>query len=400
MRHTPQDPETPITGIFNDSFPPIIDGVTLTVENYARVLRRHELNPCVVTPWNPETIATDYPVMRYFSLPIRSRHPYRYGYPKLDPFIWRKLRTTPFRLIHSHCPFSSGRLGIYAARHHRVPMIATFHSKYRTDLEHSFRKTPWMVDIVMKRILAFFNSCDHVWIPQAAVEPTVREYGFEGRLTVVENGNDMASRYAESEVEGVKRSARETFGIADDEIALLFVGQHIREKGIGVIAEALTMLPGDVKFRMDYIGTGYALGELRKYVDEHGLTKRVTIHGPVTDRDELCRRYAAADLFLFPSCYDNAPLVVREAAAMKTPAVVVEGSTASEVIRDGENGFTARRTPEDYAALIARLSRNRAAIEHAATGARRTLTRTWDDVVAEVIERYDDIIKEYSVNNR
>ena len=201
-------------------------------------------------------------------------------------------------------------------------------------------------------------------------------------------------------MDGVKRSARETFGIADDEIALLFVGQHIREKGIGVIAEALTMLPGDVKFRMDYIGTGYALGELRKYVDEHGLTKRVTIHGPVTDRDELCRRYAAADLFLFPSCYDNAPLVVREAAAMKTPAVVVEGSTASEVIRDGENGFTARRTPEDYAALIARLSRNRAAIEHAATGARRTLTRTWDDVVAEVIERYDDIIKEYSVNNR
>ena len=85
---------------------------------------------------------------------------------------------------------------------------------------------------------------------------------------------------------------------------------------------------------------------------------------------------------------------------MKTPAVVVEGSTASEVIRDGENGFTARRTPEDYAALIARLSRNRAAIEHAATGARRTLTRTWDDVVTEVIERYDDIIKEYSVNNR
>ena len=58
---------------------------------------------------------------------------------------------------------------------------------------------------------------------------------------------------------------------------------------------------------------------------------------------------SAADLFLFPSMYDNAPLVVREAAMMGTPSVILKGSTASEVIVDGVNGFLADQTPDSYA---------------------------------------------------
>lgn len=67
-------------GIFNDSFPPIYDGVTLTVENYVRWIQSMGRTPCVVTPWNPESDEYSYDILRYFSLPIPSRHPYRYGY--------------------------------------------------------------------------------------------------------------------------------------------------------------------------------------------------------------------------------------------------------------------------------------------------------------------------------
>ena len=65
--------KTPI-GIFNDSFPPIIDGVTLTVENYVRWLPLMGMDPCVVTPWNPERVDCGCDVIRYFSLPIYYRH--------------------------------------------------------------------------------------------------------------------------------------------------------------------------------------------------------------------------------------------------------------------------------------------------------------------------------------
>lgn len=381
-------------GIFNDSFPPILDGVTLTVENYVYWLQQKGRIPCVVTPWNPEKNSYSFDVVRYFSLPIASRHPYRYGYPKCDPFIWKRLRDTDFKLLHSHCPFSSGRLAVYVKKHQNVPLIGTFHSKYRSDLEHSFRKTPWCVPIIMKRILNFFNACDEVWIPQAQVEDTVREYGFKGKLTVVENGNDFAS-IIKGDVGEYKRRAKRKLGIKDDEIALLFVGQHIWEKGLDVVIDTLKEINGTVPFKMNFIGNGYAFDDIKKRIADYGLSDKVKLHGVIREREILSDYYAASDLFLFPSFYDNAPLVVREAAAMGTPAILLKGSTASEVINDGKNGFLTEKSPVKFAELVRHLHDNPDELKTVSAGARETLVRSWEDVVDEVSDRYDAIIRRF-----
>lgn len=387
--------EKGLYGIFNDSFPPIMDGVTLTVENYAYHLRRMGKVPCVVTPWNPESAEDyDYHVMRYFSLPIASRKPYRYGYPKLDPFIWHRLRSSDFRIVHSHCPFSSGRLAVYTKKKHGIPLIGTFHSKYKSDLEHSFRRTPWMVAPIMRRILEFFNACDEVWIPQAQVEETVREYGFKGPLTVVENGSDFAVNSVDDLLRK-KKEARDALLIAEGELAILFVGQHIWDKGIGVIADALSLIDGKISFRMNFIGDGYAADSLGNRIRDLGLDDRVVLHGVIRDRETLFRYYAASDLFLFPSYYDNAPLVIREAAAAGTPAVVPVGSTASEVIRDGFNGFLTGCDGASYAEIISRLVGDRDTIRMAGIKASETIVRSWSDIVEEVIDRYETLIKTY-----
>lgn len=381
-----------VYGLFNDSFPPVLDGVTLAVENYVKWLTANGRQVTVVTPWNPIKPEHDnFGLYRYFSLPIYNRHPYRYGYPKLDPFIKRNLRKTPFCIVHAHCPFSSGHLALYAARYHNIPLVTTFHSKYRTDLERSLPK--FMVEYEMRKLLRFYNAATEVWIPQAAVEDTLREYGYKGKLTVVENGNDLSDGI--ENLAAYKTEARHLNGIGDEELSLLFVGQHILEKGVKVIIESLARL-GSLPFRMNFIGTGYAIDEMRSLVNSLELNDRVKFHGVITDREILRRHYAAADLFLFPSFYDNAPLVVREAAAMGTPSILLEGSTAAEMITDGKNGFLTHRTPEDYARVITALAENRKAIEQAASGARSTLCRTWENVMAEVIDRYQEIIADYA----
>lgn len=294
-------------GIFNDSFPPILDGVTLAVQNYVYWLSEKGRTPCVVTPWNPEKIEHPYSVMRYFSLPIYSRKPYRYGYPKLDPFIWRKLRGTDFKILHAHCPFSSGRLAVYVKKKQNIPLIGTFHSKYRSDLEHSFRRMPWCVPIIMKRILDFFNACDEVWIPQAQVEDTVREYGYKGRLTVVENGNDF-SGIISGPLEDYKRAAKRRRGMEDDTFSLLFVGQHIWEKGIHTILESAALLKDRIKFHLDFIGTGYAEGEMRDMIARMGLQDAVTMHGVSLTATHSVSIMRQAISFCFHLCMTMHPL--------------------------------------------------------------------------------------------
>lgn len=383
---------TQYIGIFNDSFPPIIDGVTQTVLNYVEWLRTHGHPTCVVTPYNPIKADVPYKVIRYFSLPIRSRHPYRYGYPKLDPYIWGKMRNTPFRLIHSHSPFAAGRLGVYAKKKQGTPLIGTFHSKYKSDLKHSFKLMPWCVPIIMKRILNFYEACDEVWIPQASVEETVREYGFKGKVEVVANGIDYGDIEIES-ISDIKREARATLGIPDGELNLLFVGQHIWEKGIGIIYDSLKLLKDKIKFRMTFIGEGYAKKELKGMIERDGMNECINMLDVTTDRELLRNYYAAADLFLFPSRYDNAPLVVREAASMGTPAIIPSGSTASEVIVDGKNGFLTKDTPEAYASMIEQLVKNPEKLRTASEGARVSLVRGWNDVMEEVADRYAALIK-------
>ncbi|MDE5976116.1 MAG: glycosyltransferase, partial [Muribaculaceae bacterium] len=87
---------------------------------------------------------------------------------------------------------------------------------------------------------------------------------------------------------------------------------------------------------------------------------------------------------------------LREAAAMGTPAILLEGSTASEVIRDRENGFLTERKPEQMAALIRQLSSDRQLLERVAAGAKNTLVRSWQDVVEEVSDRYESLIRRHN----
>lgn len=382
-------------GLFNDSFSPVLDGVTLTVENYCKWLVEAGRKVCVVTPWAPDysrnsdlNTRDSFRMYRYLSLPIYNRHPYRYGYPRLDPFIWKNIRKTPFRLVHAHCPFSSGRLAAYAAKYHDIPLITTFHSKYRTDLERSL--PPFMVKYQMKRLLDFYNSATEVWIPQAAVEETLREYGYRGRVRVMDNGNDLLTGI--SDIDSFRRDARKAIGLDDKTFGLLFVGQHILEKGVDIIINSLPLL-GDLPFHMNFIGTGYALDEMKALTDHLGLSDKVTFHGVIENRESLRQFYAGSGIFLFPSFYDNAPLVVREAAAMQTPSLLLQGSTAAEHIHDGVNGFLTSRSPEAYAEAILNISSDPDTLAKVGRSARSSLSRSWKEVVSDVINIYDEIVR-------
>ena len=386
-------------GIFNDNFPPILDGVALTAQNYAYWLHKKGYDVRVVTPYAPgagEVIeSAPYPINRYVSVPIPFRHPYRYGLPYADAAFWRNWRKMRFELVHAHCPFTSGSLAYRAARKQNIPLVATFHSKYRQDFEHNVPNKK-IVDWMVKQIVGFFEKADEVWIPQAAVEPTLREYGYRGPVTVVENGNDFSTPV--ELIDPMRDEMRNELGLFPNELMLLFVGQHIWEKNIGFILDALALLK-DRPYHLFMVGTGYAVREIRHRITALGLQDKVTMLGNIQDRQRLKRIDAAADLFLFPSLYDNAPLVVREAAAMHTPALLLDGATAAEVILPDENGFLSPNDVNAYAERIAWLMEHPDVLKRVGDRAANTIARSWENVIDEVVLRYRDIQESYKLKH-
>lgn len=376
-------------GIFNDCYPPVIDGVSVTVQNYARWLNRKCGDVCVVTPAVPGAKHDeDFPVYDYFSVPIPMRKPYRMGMPYVDLDFRSRISRVGFSIVHAHSPFSSGRLALRLARQQKVPLVATFHSKYRADFERVV-PSKTIVDYLVKNIVDFYNQADEVWVPQAGVAETLREYGYRGRVEVVDNGNDMATA---DDITPLRNEGRAMLGVSAHEPMLLFVGQHIYEKNPHLIIRALSRLR-DRRWHMFFIGTGYAAEELKQLAKSKGLDGRITFMGQVADRLLLKRCYAAADLFVFPSLYDNAPLVVREAAAMETPALLAAGSTAAGVVADGMNGFTCRADEHALAERLAALMGDKALLTAAGSNARKTIARPWSEIADEVYDRYLHLIR-------
>lgn len=67
-------------GLFNECFPPVMDGVSLTVSNLARCLYQQGKDVTVITPEMPgiDEAQLPYQVLQYHSVSVPGRRPYRY----------------------------------------------------------------------------------------------------------------------------------------------------------------------------------------------------------------------------------------------------------------------------------------------------------------------------------
>ena len=375
-------------GLFNECFPPVMDGVSVCVQNYAYWMQKKVGGVSVITPNVPGTDYKqyEYEVLDYFSVPIPFRRPYVTGIADIDPAFITKISKRPFKIVHAHSPFTAGLAAANVAKRLNIPLVATFHSKYRDDFSQTI-PSKVVVDQIIKRIINFYERADEVWVPQDSVKEVIREYGFKGNVEVVDNGSDLVADYPEAYFV----EARKSLGIAPDDFVFLFVGQHIWQKNVRFIIEALEKVKGE-HFKMFFVGNGYAADAMKELVTEKGLDSYVTFVGTLTDRSTITKYYAAADLFLFPSLYDNAPLVVREAAALHTPSIMIEGATAATILKDDENGFLIPNDLDAFADRLRELIRDPERVHRVGIQASHTIVRSWEDVVNEVLDRYNKLI--------
>lgn len=375
-------------GLYNECFPPILDGVSSVVINYAKNLTERGNDVSVLTAKVPfAKYNYPYNVINVPSVPMIFRPPYRVGLPEtwIPPFASAK-RFLP-DIAHAHSPFTAGKIARETAKKHHIPFVATFHSKFRQDFEASFLPK-WVIDQQMESIMGVYAAADEVWVPQLAVLDTMREYGYKGKVEVVPNAIDYEVDLAT--LPQKKAAARQLLGV-ENELCLLFVGQLIWPKNIRFIVDALEKLT--IPFRMFFVGKGYAHDELVQLVCEKNLQDCVKVVPQISGREELERYYLASDLFLFPSFYDTFGLVVREAAVHGTPSLLLDGSTCSKEITDLHNGFVVANNIDAFVAKIIALNANRSLLTEVAANAQESLCGTWHDLIPEIEDRYRSLIK-------
>jgi UDP-glucose:(heptosyl)LPS alpha-1,3-glucosyltransferase len=162
----------------------------------------------------------------------------------------------------------------------------------------------------------------------------VRFYGFAPeKIDVVYNGVpvDGFQRGAET-----RAQRRETLGLGENDVAVLFAGSGWERKGLRVAIEAIEKTGNEMRLLVA------GRGEQRKFRSE-----RVQFLGVVEDMPAL---YAAADIFLAPTLYDPFSNACLEALAAGLPVITTRANGFSEIIESGVHG-TVVNDPREIAEI-------------------------------------------------
>lgn len=233
--------------------------------------------------------------------------------------LWARLRKTPFDyanvFVTSGLAIVRDILFLLILKRFRVKTIVHFHSKY----EGEFALNPWRLKIFGRIISRLTNAVIFISPNHKSFFsryfPYCSQHVIENFVTVKDFQPPLGSKNV------VPR--------------LLFVGRLSKEKGVFDLLHALDQIK-NLEFRLDFLGepnndkTG---AEIRHFIEHHGLTNKVHLHGNVVG-DAKFSFFRSANCLVFPSHFENSPVVLKEALAADLE-IIVSDIKANVDILDG-----------------------------------------------------------------
>lgn len=378
-------------GLFIDTFYPMVDGVVVVVDNYAR--RLSEISD--VTVFAPKGRKSfDDSTLPYKVVRCRSRLPlffldYDLPLPKMDKNFRKELDESNLDIVHIHSPFSLGKQGLKYAKKHNIPLVSTMHSQFKKDfLKNTNSKI--ITNILLKKIMKVFNACDECWAVNDNIGKVFVEYGALKTPKTQNNGTDLKLIKDTQKV----GELREKYKISKEEKVFLFVGRIDRLKNIFFTVDALKILrEKGFKFKMIFIGGGIDEKELQNKIRVENLYDNVILAGKIYDRNELACHYSLADLFLFPSLYDASSLVQIEAASQMTPTIFIKGAVTAGTVTENVNGFLSENNEFAFAEKIVDIFSDEKFYNQVCEAAYYDLFVSWDDAVKKAYGNYLKLIE-------
>lgn len=379
-------------GYFIDTYFPMIDGVVMVVDNYARRLSKF----ADVTVFAPCTGDYDFSNCPYNVVLCKSMSIYNSDYnlplPKLDSEFLEKLDESQLDIVHLHSHYAIGKLGLKYAKQNNIPSIITLHSQFKQNYQKVL-KSKFLIDLAMDKTIKLYEKTDEIWtVNKGMADLYTNEYGGYRNPTIMINATEIDLC---TNINEVKEEINKKYNLDDKLKVLLFVGRIDVIKNILLIVDAIKIVKESNKFpfKMLFVGSGADEKKLIDKINDNNLDDNVIMCGKITDRDMLAKIYARADLFVFPSIYDTNSLVQIEAASQKTPSLFIKDSITGSTVTDGINGFKCENNKESLANKIIDIFYDEKLLNTISDAAFKDLYHSWDDVTKQVLDSYKILIE-------
>lgn len=313
--------------VVTETYPPEVNGVSLTVACFVEGLRRRNHQIQLIRPRQgrsdsgsdaslEEVLLRGLPIPRYpnlkMGLPARRALTRRWSFQRPD-------------VVHIVTEGPLGWSALQAALKLKIPVCSDFRTNFHAYSRHY--GVGWFKKPILAYLRKFHNRTLCTMVPTDAMRSELAALGFRN-LAVVARGVD-AQRF-----HPVRRSAalRADWGLAPDDPAVLYVGRVAPEKNLPTLLAAFeAMRAREPRARLVVVGDGPALPELRARYPN-------AVFAGMRTGDDLAVHYASGDIFLYPSLTETFGNVTPEAMASGLAVVAYDYAAAAQHIRSGENG--------------------------------------------------------------
>jgi len=390
-------------GLFTDTYPPFINGVSTSVHMLRRALEKQGHEVFVVTV-NPESLKyefeNDKKVVRIPGVPIGI---YDYRLTGIYPIrAINIVKSWNLDIIHSHTEFGIGTFARIIAKQLGIPLVHTYHTMYEDYIHYI---TKGYFDKSSKKIVEHLTLfyCDktatELIVPtQKTRDLFKKKYKVEKNVHIVPTGIEVERFFKENVNEKEVNALKKKLGIEKDDFILLFVGRLAEEKNIVYLIETLRdiirkeTVRKKVKFLI--IGDGPDIEAYRNLVKKYQMEENIILYGRVP-WEEIPNYYQLANIFVTASKSETQGLTVIEAMAAGLTPVAIDDEAFNTVIKDGENGRLFR-TKKELREIVEECRKNPIKLEKLSQHARLSSENYSSKYYAKsILQVYEDAIKNY-----
>ena len=369
--------------LFSGNYNYVRDGANQALNRLVEYLLRKGAKVRVYAPTVPEPAFEpqgDLVGVPSFAIPGRAEYRVPMGLSKDNR---ADLENFAPNIVHTSSPDPTGHAALKWARERDIPVLASVHTRFETYPRYyglGFTE-PWL-EAIMRR---FYNRCDGLVAPSESMVETLREQGMHDDITIWSRGVDrtiFASAKRDSEW-------RRSLGIDDDDVAVVFLGRLVMEKGLDIFAETIVQLRRkQLAHKVLVIGDGPARGWFEKNLPGGIFAGFQT--GP-----DLGKALASGDIFFNPSITETFGNVTLEAMACGLPVVASAATGSKSLVIEGETGALIEDgSAQSFADAIAPyLSDDTLRKAHGAAGEKRSLEYSWDAINQAVADTYLRLIE-------
>lgn len=382
-------------GLFTDTYPPYINGVSTSVLMLKQGLEKlgHEVYVVTVNSENFHYKKEDN-VLMIPGVPIGVLD---FRMTSLYPLRAQKIiKGWNLDVIHTHTEFGIGSFARLIAKQYNIPLVHTYHTMYE---EYIYYITKGYFDGASKKLVEYLTLflCDKT--VEELIVPTKKTYDLfkekykvKRDVHIIPSGIDVTRFYKENIDIKELSNLKKELSIKKDDFIILYLGRIAKEKSIDFLINNLKGIIKKIpKARMIIVGDGPDVNDLAMLAHKNKLDNHVTFTGKVP-WTEVPKYYHLANVFVTASKTETQGLTVIEAMAAQKPVVAIKDESFELVMTDKQDGLFFE-TDKEYQELIVKLYKDKDFSNMIAKQARITANAYNPTVYAKrVLEVYKKVI--------